>query len=179
MEKDCRLKCQTCTNQSTDTAGGCLGIELTRQSLVIVEKFCCFDNTIEARGSAADSAKTIIKSGLSKFRDLVPLLTSRGLPLGDKGRYPACVRSVMLYRSETWIIKEEGVIKLERNDARKVQWMCNIRTETRILAKELRTGLKLNSMKQYLQDSRKWFGHVERWEGGTWSSRCRAFKFRG
>ena len=149
------------------------------QSLVIVEKLCYLDNTIGARGSAADSAKTIIKSGLSKFRDLVPLLTSRGLPLGEKGKYSACVRSVMLYRSETWIIKEEGVIRLERNDTRKVQWMCNIRTENRILAQELRTRLKLNSMKQYLQDSRKWSGHVERWEGGTWSSRCRAFKFSG
>ena len=37
-----------------------------------------------------------------KFRDFVPLFASRGLPLEAKGRlYSMCVRSVMLYGSET------------------------------------------------------------------------------
>ena len=43
----------------------------------------------------------IMRSGWYKFRDLLLLLPSRGLPLGAKGRlYSACVLSVMLYLSE-------------------------------------------------------------------------------
>ena len=50
----------------------------------------------------------------------MPLLASRGFPLEAKGRlYSAYVQSVMLYGSETWPVKEENVIKLERNDV----WM--------------------------------------------------------
>ena len=58
----------------------------------------------------------------------MPLLACRGLPLGTKCRfYYACVRSVMLYDSETWPVKEEDVIKLKRNDARMATWMYNVR----------------------------------------------------
>ena len=50
--------------------------------------------------------------------DLVSLLAIRGLPLGKKGRlYSTCVRSFMLYGSETKPVKEDQ-IRLETNDAR-------------------------------------------------------------
>ena len=62
----------------------------------------------------------LLRSGWCKFRYLVPLLAGRGFPLEAKGRlYSACVQSVMLYGSETWPVKEENVIRLERNDV----WM--------------------------------------------------------
>ena len=32
----------------------------------------------------------------------------------------------MLYGKEVWPVKEEDVIKLERNDARIVRWMSNL-----------------------------------------------------
>ena len=70
---------------------------------------------------------TRIRRGWCKFRYLVPLLTSRGLPLGAKSRlYSVCVRSVMLYGSETWPVQEEDVITLERGDASMVRWMCSV-----------------------------------------------------
>ena len=73
---------------------------------------------------------TKITSGWSKFRDLVPLLANRGFPLGAKGRLnSACVNSIMLYGGETWPNKEEGEIRLEKNYARMVRWICNIRSD--------------------------------------------------
>ena len=84
----------------------------------------------------------MIRHGWCKFRYLVPLLASRGFPLWAKDRlYSACVRSVMLYGSETWPVKEEDVIKLEKNDVWMVRQMCNVRSEDRISAEELRTRL--------------------------------------
>ena len=73
---------------------------------------------------------------------LVPLLAGRDLHLIAKGRlYFACVHSVILYGNETWPLKEEGVIRLERNDARIVRCICKILSEDIISAEELRTRL--------------------------------------
>ena len=67
---------------------------------------CYPDDTKGVRGDAVDSIITRIRSGRSKFRDLVPLLASKGLPLGAKDRlYSAYVPSIMLYESETWTVK--------------------------------------------------------------------------
>ena len=49
-----------------------------------------------------------------------------------------------------------------------------------ISAEELRASLKLFSMRERLQDKRlQWFGHVERMEKSTQSSKCKAFWIRG
>ena len=93
----------------------------------------------------------------------MPLLASRVLPLGAKGRlYSGCVLSIMLYGSETWPIKEKDVIRLERNDTRIVRLMFNVRPEEKISGEKLRTQLKL---KQHFKDGKlQWFGHLERME---------------
>ena len=83
------------------------------------------------------------------------VLASRGLPLGEKGRlYSACVRSILLYGSETRSIKEEDVIRLERNDVRMVRWTCNVKPEDKISAEELRSRGKWKSIKECLQGKR-------------------------
>ena len=100
------------------------------------------------------------------------MLASRGLPKGNI--YSACVRSVMLYASETWPLKEENVIRLDRIDTRIVRWMCNVKPDDRISAEELRSRLNLKSMWEYLKDRRlRRFGHPERTEGSVWYCHCR------
>ena len=85
----------------SDISENSAGIELSDQSLKIVEKFY-LDDTIGVRGGAFNSVITRIRNEWCKFRDLVTLLATRGLPLGEKGRlYSACARSVMLYGTET------------------------------------------------------------------------------
>ena len=54
-----------------------------------------------------------------KFRDLLSLLTTRGLPLGAKCRlYSACAYIVILDGGGKESIKEDGMIRLERNDVK-------------------------------------------------------------
>ena len=55
----------------------------------------------------------------------------------------------MLYGSEAWQDKVVNVISLERNDARMVKWMWNVRLGDRISAEEFRNKLKLNSMREF------------------------------
>ena len=87
-----------------------------------------------------------VRSGWSKFRELLPLLTSRALPLSTKGRvYQACVHSVMMYGSETWPVRAEDMCCMERNDMRMIQWMCNVSLKDRLRSDELRGRLNLES----------------------------------
>ena len=113
---------------------------------------------------------------VSKFRDLVPLLTSRGLRSGENGiLYFA--RCVMLIGRETWPVKVENVVRLARNDARMVRWMCKVRPEDRIYAEELRARLKLKGVRECLQNRRlQWFDNLEKMEKSAWSCKCRTFK---
>ena len=60
----------------------------------------------------------------------------------------------MLYRRETLPIKEEYVIRLEKNERRMARWKFNVRSEDRISAEELSIRLKSKSMRESLQDRR-------------------------
>ena len=76
----------------------------------ILEKFFYLISTIEARVGAVDIVIVRIRSGLSKFRDLVHMLTRGGLPFRVKGRsYSACFRTYCYAR-----YIELGFCKLKR-----------------------------------------------------------------
>ena len=54
---------------------------------------------------------------------------------------------------------------------------CNVRSEDRVSMEELRTRLKLKSMRECLQDRRlQWFDALERIEVSAWYNKCRIFK---
>ena len=55
-------------------------------------------------GVRVDNVILRITSGWSKIRDLMPVLTGSGKLCS------ACVRIVMLHRSEAWPVKEEDVV---------------------------------------------------------------------
>ena len=73
---------------------------------------CYFGHKIEARIGVVDSVITSVRSGWIEFSDLVPLLAT-GLPLGSKGRlHSTYVCSATINGSESWPVKEEGLIRL-------------------------------------------------------------------
>jgi len=91
-----------------------------------------------------------------------PLLTNRDISLIRRGRlYSSCVRSSMLHRSETWPVRKENEVALQRVEMRMVRWMCNVRVKDRVPSKELRESLGVDDMILILQQNRlQWYGHV-------------------
>jgi len=74
----------------------------------------------------------------------VPLLTNRGISVIRRGRlYSSCVRSSMLHGSETWPVRKENEVALQRAEMRMVRWMCNAKVKDRVPRKELRERLVL------------------------------------
>ena len=76
-------------------------VEVGNEKLVVPE-FCYLWDMLSAGGGCELAAITRCKCAWGKFRQLLPLLTNRHLPLLTRGKvYSSCVRSVMLYAAET------------------------------------------------------------------------------
>ena len=68
------------------------------QNLECVDKFCYLGDTIAAGGGAGEASRARVRCAWAKFRELAPILTSRGASLRVKGRvYKTCAQSVLLY----------------------------------------------------------------------------------
>ena len=70
-----------------------------------VPEFCYLGNMISVGGDCDLATVTRCKCAWGKFRQLLPLLTNRNLPLLTRGRvYSTCIRSVMLHAAQTWAV---------------------------------------------------------------------------
>ena len=79
-----------------------------------------------------------IRGAWGKFRELLPLLTSRGLSFRTRGRiYDTYIRPVLLYASECWAPTTENLHKLQRDDRAMIQWISNVRLEDHISSDSL------------------------------------------
>ena len=89
-------------------------------------------------GDADASVANRIRIGWNKFRQLVPLLTNKDKSLKVRGRlYNGCVWSSILHGSETWPIRKENEVALQRAEMRMVRWMCGVKLQHRIASKGL------------------------------------------
>ena len=90
--------------------------------LELVDKFCYLVDMLSVDGDADAAVEARMRIGWNKFRQLVPLLTSKDVSLIMRGRlYSSCVRSSMLHGSETWLVRKENVVALKRAEMRMVR----------------------------------------------------------
>ncbi|XP_057306970.1 uncharacterized protein LOC130645111 [Hydractinia symbiolongicarpus] len=117
LRADIQFACKCCKAEIIENKVFPASMMYNSGSLEIVENFCYLGDMLDSEGGVGRSVTCRIGSAWKKFRELLPLLTSRVLSIEVKGRlYEACVRSVMLYGSETWAVKQEDLDCLERND---------------------------------------------------------------
>jgi len=140
-------------------------------NLEIVDKFCYLGDMLSVDGDANAAVEARIRIGWNKFRQLVPLLTNRDISLIRTGRlYSSCVRSSMLHGSETWPVRKENEVALQRAEIRMVRWMCNVKVKDRVPSKELRERLGIDDIILILQQNTlRWYGHVLRKEDTDWA----------
>ena len=129
-------------------------------------------------GDADAAVEARIRIGWNKFRQLVPLLTNKDVSLIMRGRlYSSCVRSSMLHGSETWPVRKENVVALQRAETRMVRWMCGVKLKDRLPSKELRERLGVDDIAWVLQQNRlRWYGHVLRKDDDDWVKKCMEYE---
>jgi len=64
------------------------------------------------------------------------------------------VRRSMLHGSETWPVRKENEVALQRAEMRMVRRMCNVKVKDRVPSKELREMLKIDDIVLILQQNR-------------------------
>ena len=67
----------------------------------------------------------------------------------------------MLHGSETWPVRKENKVALQRAEMRMVRWMCNVNIKDRVPSKELRGRLGIDDIILILLQNRlQWYGHL-------------------
>jgi len=149
--------------------------------LELVDKFCYPGDMLSVDGDADAAAEATIRTGWNKFRQLVPLLTNKDVSLIMRGRfYSSCVLGSMLHGSETWPVRKENMVALQRAEMRRVRWMCGVKLKDRLPSKELRERLGIDDIALVLQQNRlRWYGHVLRKEDDGWVKKCMEYEVEG
>jgi hypothetical protein len=177
------FKCTKCTSGVTITQTAEIkDVEIgVNEKLECVERFCYLGDMIGAGGGAKEASRARVRCAWAKFRELAPILTSRGASLVVKGKvYKACVQRVLVYGSETWPMKVEDVQRLGRAERMMVRWMCGVTLKNRISNKEVYSRLNVEEVSDVVRRGRlRWFGHLERKSESDWVSACRYFDVDG
>ena len=86
----------------------------------------------------------------------------------------------MLHGSETWPVRKENVVALQRAEMRMVRWMCDVMLKDRLPSKELRERLDVDDIALVLQQNRHhWYGHVLRKEDDVWVKKYMEYEVEG
>jgi hypothetical protein len=178
------FKCSVCLGQRKGrmegTAEDVKAVELTQGiNVEVVHKFCYLGDMIGSGGGAEEAVRARVRCAWGKFNQLNPMIGVRGASLKVKGRiYATYVRSVMIYGSETWPVKENDVGRLVRTERAMVRRMCGVRLSQRISSEVLHKRVGVEKVEDVVRRGRlRWFGHVERMDKEkNWVSKCRDFE---
>jgi len=89
----------------------------------------------------------------------------------------------MLHGSETWPVRKENVVALQRAEIRMVRWMCGVKLKDRLPSmelRELRERLGVDDIALILQQNRlRWYGHVLRKDDNDWVKKCMEYEVEG
>ena len=95
--------------------------------------------------------------------------------------YRSCVRSVMLYGSETWCMTENEMAILRRTERAMVRAMCGVKLMDRKRTEDLMEllGLEETVVQMAKANAVRWYGHVLRSEDGHVLRRALEFEVKG
>jgi len=81
---------------------------------------------------------------------------------------------------ETWPMKVEHELKMNRTKMSMIRWMCGVKLNERKKSEELRELLGLEPFSLMTKKSRlRWFGHVERKDDNDWVKRRITWEVEG
>ena len=88
-----------------------------------VDKFCYLGDMLDADGGCDSAVTARARSVWKKFHEYLPILTGKGFSLKLKGKvYATCV-SCLMHGSETWPMKVEHELKMNRTEMSMIRWM--------------------------------------------------------
>ena len=131
LKKDPDYRCTRCQGTACPLDGRPQKeVQVRPDKLEVVASFCYLGDMLSAAGGCELSTTTCVKTTWKKFKDLLPVLSSRHLSFKTRVRvYSSCVRSAMLHASETWPLTKPNLQRLQRNDRAMIRQICNVRPQ--------------------------------------------------
>ena len=140
-------------------------VQVGPHKLELVASFCYLGDMLSAASGCELSTTTRVKTTWKKFKDLLPVLSSRHLSFKTRGRvYSSCVRSAKLHASETWPLTKPNLQHLQRNDRAMIRQIYSVRPQDIVTTRssELLVRLGIEDLDLILKERRlRWYGHVE------------------
>ena len=163
LKKDPDYRCTRCQGTAHPLDGRPQKeVQVGPDKLEVVASFCYLGDMLSAEGGCELSTTTRVKTAWKKFKDLLPVLSSRGHV------YSSCVRSAMLHASETWPLTKPNLQCLQRNDRAMIRQICNVRLQDIVTTRssDLLVRLGIEDLDLILKERRlQWYGHVEHSSG--------------
>jgi hypothetical protein len=155
--------CKTCTTGNINKPS-LSNIQVDGAILEAVQTFCYLGDVLECNGGSSAAVTARIRRAWMKWRELAPVLLGPVTPFHLKGlMYRMCVRSALIYGSETWALKVEDLRRLERTEMRMLRWMAGAQLADRKSNEQVRKMLDVETLDSVIRRNRlRWFGHVER-----------------
>ena len=145
--------------------------EGSQDKLEVVASFCYLGDMLSAAGGCELSTTTRVKTSWKKFKQLLPVLSSRHLSFKTHGHvYSSCVGSTILHASETWQLTKPNLQHLQQNDRAMIRQTSNVRPQDIVTTRsnELLVRLGIEDLDLILKERRLcWYGHVERSNGAV------------
>ena len=118
LTKDPDYRCTRCQGTACPLDGRPQReVQVGPDKLEVVASFCYLGHMLSAAGGCELPTTTHVKNAWKKFKELLPVLSSRHLSFKTRGHvYSSFVRSAMLHASETWPLTKPNLQCLQQND---------------------------------------------------------------
>ena len=157
-----RFVCSKCHGEMD---GKLDSIEKLCEEVEMVNGFCYLGDRLNASGGCEAAVTTRVRIGWKRFRECGELLLGNRFPLKMKGKvYRCCVRSAVLYGSETWCLRENEKAILRRAERAMLRAMCGRKFADKLTTAERMDmlGLKETMDGLAIANAVRWYGHVLR-----------------
>ena len=174
------FRCQRCLGTARPIDARPLKeVRVGEDTLDVVDSFCYLGDMVCAGGGCERAIIARSRSAWGKFRELLPLLTSRSISTYRRGRlYDSVVRSVLLHGSQSWAMTKKDINRLIRTERMMIRWMLNVRLEQHVSSDTLLARLGIAPIDEVARRNRlRWFGHITR--SSDWINKVTAFDVGG
>ena len=157
-------------------------VEELCEEVETVRSFCYLGDRVNAGGGCEAALTARARIGWVKFRECGELLNSKRFSLKLKGRvYQSCVRSAMLYGSETWCLRENEMAIFRRTERAMVRAISGAKVMEKKRTEDLMEmlGLKETALQMAKGNGVRWYGHVLRRDDGHILRKALQFEVRG
>ena len=132
-----------------------------------MRSFCYLGDRVNASGGCEVAVTARVRIGWVKFKECGELLNSKRFSIEMKGMiYRSCVRSTVLYGSDTWCLRENEMEILRRTERAicMVRAMCGAKLMEKKRRGELMEMLGLKETVVQMEKGNgvrcRWYGHV-------------------